>query len=367
MQNELYCTRIYKGIYIEREADNQSRISACCVNTVGDPVSVINFHKDPYLVKQRQDFAQGIKTEGCKRCWDHDDRGIRSLRSTSQYHSDPLSVNLESIDYNVAPLCNAKCITCGSYYSSLWAQEEIKFGYAPQRVFNQIHRSEAEFELDYTHVRRIYFNGGEPFLSPDINMMLGKIKAQVGSLKQLELNISTNGSILPKPEDVVLWNECGAVRLSCSIEAVGEQFEYIRYPLNWKEVSSNIVEFTRLFPRLFIVITPNIGMHNALEWPRLSEWFEGLKAQLPASHLSLISHPTIGHLSFDHASRFIKELILRDLEDKPSNSAVRNYIISSQDDNGNGWRNRLEHLDERRDLDWRKVFPRLAELWKKLN
>jgi len=364
MTQNNYCPYIYKGIYIEKTLD-QYKLSACCVNTVSIPESKINFHTNQYLIDQRNQFNLGKKPSSCNYCWQEEERGIKSHRNRNQLlriGKIDTTVELLFIDYNVPPLCNAKCIICTSYFSSAWAQEDIKFGVLPERSFNEIHKNKIEFDLDLSKVRRIYFNGGEPLLSPDINMMLSSIKEQQGSLSNIDLSMNTNGSILLKPNDLLLWNECKTVTMFFSIDAVGEQFEYIRNPLIWKDVSTNVRKYEEMINNLNVVITPNIGIHNVLEFENLVHWFNEQQSMSKAKSFALKVAPTSGVFSFDEASLKIKESIIPLLNDTPKVDIIKNYIKNSKSGE-NRWIYVIDKLDSRRDSNWRKVFPRLGKLY----
>jgi organic radical activating enzyme len=366
-----YCAAIYKGIFIVKESDNNTRVSSCCINTLGPETSVIDFEKDPYLVEQRQKFDAGGKPSSCEQCWSLEDMGLPSRRSRSIKHSpyqDPLKVELMEMHYNVPPLCNAKCITCGSHYSSAWAAEDDKFNVlnVTKRSFNQITKSEPQLNLNYSKLKQIYFNGGEPFLSKDVSEMLTKIKEQKGTLSDIGLVISTNGSIMPASEDSQLWNECQAVTFLCSIEAVGSQFEYIRYPLKWDEVSQNVANFSKLFNTKFtLTISPNVGIHNVLEYPKLVEWVKQLKT-IAKTEVLLRPSMTLGpYLSFNTTSSILKDCFLQSLPDGPDYETIRSYIANSKNcpnEFKNNWVNWLNEIDRRRGLNWRETFPGLVGL-----
>lgn len=359
-----YCPYIYKGIYIEKTQD-QFKISACCVNTVSEPESSINFYTDRYLTEQRRQFDLGHKPDSCNNCWHQEERGIRSRRTKNQLLRMGASnnqVELLSIDYNVPPLCNAKCIICTSYFSSAWAQEDIKFGVTPQRTFSEIHKNETELDLDLTKVRKIYFNGGEPLLSPDINLMLSKIKEQQGSLSKVNLSMNTNGSILLNKEDLSLWNECETVTMLFSIDAVGKQFEYIRNPLQWQEVSNNIRNYEKMIHNLDVIIAPNIGIHNVLEFENLLKWFNEQKSTSEAKSFNLTPSPTAGIFSFDEANLKIKEKVMLSLNNMPEFDVIKNYIQNSKSGE-NRWIHVVEEIDFRRKSNWKEIFPELYQLY----
>lgn len=356
----LYCTRAFKGIYIERALNNSSKVGACCISKTGESVNVINFQSDAFLQEIRKDFTENKRNPACERCWEQDDRGIKSLRYHSQYDAEPYKIQLEYIDYNVAPICNAKCITCGSYFSSSWAEEERRFGNEPLRNFNEIRQSRAEYDLDFTNVNRVYFNGGEPFLSPDVADLLNQIKNQT-KLSRLNVCINTNGSVIPKPEVVDLLRECKYIQFYCSIDGIGKSFEYIRNPLDWKMVSDNLEKFAHIAHEL--VFTPNLGVHNALEWGKINSYAMDL-AKRTGRNVKAQAHPTMGHYSFDNASQQLKDELLKRIPDDESHFIVRDIILRSESSSTREmWLERSLELDKRRGLNWEEYLPELAELW----
>lgn len=366
MIEEIYCRAIFKSLYIVTEPDNQVRLSSCCINKTGPLTSVIDFYKDPHLQEQRQLFQQGIKPAGCQPCWDKEKAGLTSRRMDQGIlhpdDVDPYATQLLELNYNVSPLCNAKCITCNSSFSSSWAAEDEQFGEVKTdfRSFNQIRHTDIDlFNIDFKNLRLAYFNGGEPFLSQDINKVLTSVKEQQGTLDRLSLCITTNASVMPKPEDVVLWNECKNITLACSLEAVGTAFEYIRYPLDWNKVSYNVQNFHHIFPKLTnVMITPNVGVHNALEYPDLLDWFEALDE---TNNFEIKPALTSGQLNFGYASEAVKQALCSNLGDDPRYQKIRDFIQSS----GKGgtdqiWQQHLDWIDQRRNLNWRQNLSKLA-------
>jgi organic radical activating enzyme len=366
MIQENYCRDIFKNLYIVTEPDNQVRISSCCINKTGPLTSVIDFHDDLYLQEQRQQFQQGLKPEGCDLCWKKEKAGLTSRRMDQGAYrasdGDPYSTQMFNLTYHVSPLCNAKCITCNSSASSSWAAEDAKFGEVKINVrsFNQIRHTDIDlFSIDFRDLQSIYFNGGEPFLSQDINKVLACVKEQQGTLDRLSLNISTNASIMPSAEDVVLWNECKDINLYCSLEAVGPAFEYIRHPLDWNEVSYNVQNFHYIFPKLTkIMIAPNVGIHNALEYPDLVNWFEKLDKNV---NYEIKPSLTYGPLGFAYASESVKEALCSNLGSDTRYQTICNYIQSSNKGGTDRvWQQHLDWIDQRRDLNWRQSLNKLA-------
>lgn len=363
-----YCEAIYKGLYVSSEPNNQAKISSCCVNQTGPAVSVVDFQNNEYLSKQRKEFNNGSRPSSCDFCWRKEDLGLISAREVhnadNATYVDPYEIELITLHYNVAPLCNAKCITCGSHFSSAWAAEDEKFhtvDTARSRSFNLIHKSHPQFDVDFSRLRQVYFNGGEPFLSTEINKILNSILEQQGSLEHLSLVINTNSSVMPTRQDVALWNQCQSVLLICSIEAVGPQFEYIRYPLSWTEVADNLLGFGKLFDKqLKIHIAPNLGIHNALEYQNLVSWFNGLEQE--NTSYALCPELTVGVLSFDQVSAHIKAQLLQRIPLGSEFSTLRQFITNSCHGDDSTWMQHLEFIDQRRGLDWHSTFLDLSEI-----
>jgi hypothetical protein len=374
MIKDNYCSAVYKGLYVQKDSDTEFRLAACCVNKPGSLVDVVDFVNNEELKKLRSDFDQGLRPDSCRECWTLEDKGIRSPRADKmEWHGDtaPTAVELATLHYNVPPLCNAKCITCGPNLSSAWAAEEAKFepDVAHKRVFNIIRHAPVELKLDLTQLYLVYFNGGEPMLSKDINLVLNEIKLQQGTLDMIHLQINTNCSVWPSEEDIELWSQCGKISLMCSIEAVGQQFEYIRYPLNWQEVSANVKKFATITPKhmpIMCMLVPNIGIHNILEYSKLLDWFDALQND----HKTYDINPmlTAGPLALTNASKKLKQMMLNSLGDDPRLDVIRGFIenTDSAEDN-NSWIDYLETtIDYRRNLNWRETFPLLSQLESKL-
>jgi hypothetical protein len=377
MIKDNYCSAVYKGLYVQKDSDTEFRLAACCVNKPGNLVDVVDFVNNAELKKLRSDFDQGLRPDSCRECWTREDNGIPSSREKKiEWRSDtsPTAVELTTLHYNVPPLCNAKCITCNPNLSSAWAAEEAKFqpDVAHKRVFNIIRHAPVELKLDLTQLQEIYFNGGEPMLSKDINLMLHEIKLQQGTLEHVHLQINTNCSIWPSDEDIELWSQCGTISILCSIEAVGQQFEYIRYPLNWQEVSANVKKFATIMPKqnlIMCMLVPNIGIHNVLEYGKLLDWFDTLQNDHPG-HRTYNINPmmTGGYLELTNVSKDLKNMILEHLGDDPRLDVIRGFIenTSSAEDN-QAWIRYLEtKIDSRRNLNWRETFPLLSQLESKL-
>lgn len=369
LRSPTYCSKIYKSLYIEKNNDGNVAISPCCVSKT-NPVEKIDFYKDPILLENRIKVQAGEKLEKCNYCWNLEDKGLGSYRDKTNeidWKNDSYEVKLVKIDYNVPPICNAKCIVCSAFFSSAWAEEDRKFKrQTTVRSINNILKSNYDLGLDLTSLVDIYFNGGEPFLTNDIVIMLKEIKSQQGSLSKLTVDINSNGSIFPNEEQLSLLKECKRINFRFSIDAIEEQFEYIRYPLKWDQVSSNIENICKELPQALIFIVPNAGVHNILEMNKVKAWSESLGTRVSNKVICRVS-PTLGNLSLDQTSKELKLLLKEALVDPdPIVLALLNNAQDRPDvprkDNINIWSDNLWRIDNRRNLNWKETFKKLNEL-----
>ena len=114
------------------------------------------------------------------------------------------------------------------------------------------------------------------------------------------------------------------------------------------------------------MLVPNIGIHNALEYGKLLDWFDTLQND----HKTYDINPmlTAGPLALTNASKKLKQMMLNSLGDDPRLDVIRGFIenTDSAEDN-NSWIDYLETtIDYRRNLNWRETFPLLSQLESKL-
>jgi len=335
-------------------------------------VDEIDFEHDPYLQHQRQQVLQQQPPEGCATCYRVDSQGGESSRRVA-LKKFPNSVNLQlhKLDYNVDPVCNARCIQCTSYYSSAWAAEDQAHGKSPARSPNQTLRNQVTRSVDVSQVNDLYFNGGEPMLSQEPLDILTKID-QAGNLKKLNLSLNTNGSIRPSDDIVDLWKRCRRVLINFSIDATGDAFEYIRNPLSWQTVKENIQWLSEQnIPGLAINIAYTMGIHNIDLVQPTYDWFHEQSKYWPRNS-QLHVHPCSGTLSLEYASPDLKQVWLTlypdsdDLSESDWRRIARRELEKVNEPyTSQLWKDHLEMIDQRRGLDWKASLPGLYSAYKK--
>ena len=229
------CIDVFKNLNISI-VQNQLAVSPCCL-TAPQPTDQIQFYNNQYLNQFRMEWKTGKFPSACESCQHAEESNGTSRRTGSNqwyqdhgYYND--TVELIRLDYWTGDLCNLACAICGPHNSSSWKQELNLPVTLKKVVVNTTWKS-----LDLSALQFVHFNGGEPLLSKEHVDFLQNIPNK----NQVHLNYNTNGTILPSTELLALWKKFKLVQLDFSIDDVGEQFEFQRYPAEWNDVSLSLI------------------------------------------------------------------------------------------------------------------------------
>jgi hypothetical protein len=366
--NDHYCPLIFKGMYVERHSTETSAVAPCCAAT-GETVdnSQVNFDTNPLLLRLRRENQAGLASKECQVCWDQEKYTGRSLRISSiEYYAksqhNPYQVSgLQNLDWNVEPICNAKCVICSSYHSSAWAAENQKFDPdmgLPIRTASAAKSNSIIDAIDFSNTKRVYFNGGEPVLSQDPELVLQRL-ANSGNLENTQVAFNMNGSCMPSNNMIALLKQAAHVTVFFSIDGTEQQFEYIRYPLKWDTVKVNIDKIMQLgFDQ--VCMTTALGIHNLHIAQRTEDWWhdftKNYRGQIGINNTYQL---VVGMLSIKLASESLRHQMLKDFENIAGSAAelITNCLSAcAGNDQWIGW---LNKLDRRRDLNWRQTLPEL--------
>jgi hypothetical protein len=368
--NDHYCPLIFKGMYVERHSADTSVVAPCC-GASGELVnnSQVNFDTNPLLLRLREENQAGIASKECKVCWDQEKYTGRSLRTSSiDYYHDSLHTPYQvsgpqNLDWNVEPICNAKCVICSSYHSSAWAAENQKFdpGFSlPVRTASSAKRNIIIDAIDFSTVKRVYFNGGEPVLSQDPELILQRL-ADSGSLENTQVAFNMNGSCMPSDNMIDLLKQAAHVTVFFSVDGTEQQFEYIRYPLNWDTVKVNIDKIMQLgFDE--ICMTTALGIHNLHIAQHTQDWWQDFtKSYREQIGINNTYQLVVGSLSISSASDALKRELLKDFENAAGPVAELVTSCLSACAGNDQWISWLDRLDNRRSLNWRQTLPELYQ------
>jgi len=246
-------------------------IYPCCSNDYQHPFANTKestlkeaFNNDK-MKELRLNMLREQKSDICTFCYRHEEAGPHSFRNYSKDHFakyfDEIvpttqadgtveDFKMRYFDIRFSNICNFKCRTCGSEFSSKWG-EEMRKNYDPKHPI-LIHVDDDRgtvLEEVLEHIEYIdlaYFAGGEPLITEEHYVMLEHMIRK--GRTDITLRYNTNASnIKYKSHDVLeLWKHFKKIELSCSIDHYGKRAEWIRNGTDWGKVEENLIKFRNL-------------------------------------------------------------------------------------------------------------------------
>jgi MoaA/NifB/PqqE/SkfB family radical SAM enzyme len=256
---------------------------------------------DPQLEDARQRSLAGEKLDMCTRCWSEESLGFKSERLyakeaannayTQSYKLGPIHLNIK-----VSNICNLRCRTCqskdsylyhieGAYYEQKnnitgtpYTLEKYKKHFTDQQL-------DELFEIS-SRLERIELYGGEPLLDLQVPKYLLRL-VKAGMAKNISLKVSTNAT----HELTDTWRQIFAgfksVVLNVSIDAIGNQFTYVRHPGDWTVAERNLLSFMELDVQVIPVVT--VSALNVWAVPVVFDYFKQYNVE---PYIILVQWPT---------------------------------------------------------------------------
>jgi MoaA/NifB/PqqE/SkfB family radical SAM enzyme len=243
----------------------------------------------------RCQFLSQQRPDTCRRCWAEEDAGRTSKRqhtldrlkhiiSNTDWTEDPKP--LMFLDLKLGNICNLKCRICGSWSSSTFASEEIKFQRDKKNNFHYVMlkmgqwpRQQQTFWQELRQnlhtLRYLEFTGGEPFMIQEhFDLLLDLVTA--GHAKQVEIHYNTNGTIYPEGAENI-WSHFKHVEIAFSIDDVGARFEYQRSGAQWLKVNENIEKFKKLrlkHKNISLQVCTTVNAFNVMYLADVADWID---------------------------------------------------------------------------------------------
>jgi hypothetical protein len=218
------------------------------------------FNSEEYK-KLRSDMLSGIENDMCKVCYNMESRNSESYRqkANNTYEKEYgitvedlvvdmkedgfLKPNFIKLDIRPSNICNFKCRTCSSEYSTRWIEEDKAYAANESFSFNEIKYRAVEKSYGISddsiiNLKEIYIAGGESLYMAEMYKFLEGIKNK----SNITLHIHTNLSLLKfKKYDLFeLLKDFNTINFFISCDGVGEVGEYIRTGFVWKTFCENV-------------------------------------------------------------------------------------------------------------------------------
>jgi radical SAM protein with 4Fe4S-binding SPASM domain len=273
--------------WIHLHAWPDGRAYPCCLANASHPVgsfkekSMREIWNDTDMREMRTNMLEDKSCRQCSDCYEQEAAGFASMRNNSNknfgQYIDEIDqtlpdgslpdMQLHYWDVRFSNICNLKCRSCGSIFSSRWYDDDVRLWGKPLRPRVQFagrHDEDVweQMQEHIPHLDQIYFAGGEPLIMEEHNRIL-KLLIDKGNTN-VRLIYNTNLTELKfKGENVLdLWKQFPNVCVAASLDDMGDRASIIRSGTNWTEVEQNIRDLKRECPHIDFMISPTLSMMN---------------------------------------------------------------------------------------------------------
>lgn len=177
-------------------------------------------------------------------------------------------------------------------------------------------------------------------------------------LAKTTISYNTNGTLYPSDRLIDLWSRAKLVKIYFSIDAIGPQYEYIRYPGNWNEVSSNLLKMRQELPsNVMFSFNCAVGCYNAFEMIDVWKWFDANMSSNREGDPSDFCWQPANNYDIRHLSSTAKQDIINQVSTIPQLESLTNYVKSVQSHPPSiEWQHSLNAIDKRRGTDWKSTL-----------
>jgi organic radical activating enzyme len=375
-------------------------ISKSCSTTTGmgnaKTQSLMEIVNGEQMKQLRLDMINDVTNSECTNCYEQEKVNIKSSRQTmnstySDHYEESLAnttldgaVNefkMRYFDIRFSNICNFKCRTCGSAFSTQWEQEDIKSNVVYARTIpkndNPKFLQEVVDQIQYMEMA--YFAGGEPLITEEHYILLEEMIRQ--GRTDISLRYNTNLSNMKfKDKDLFgLWKHFDKkIDIYASIDHYGERAEYIRHGTDWAVVEENFINAKKM-PNIKLQANTVLSLFNLLTIHEFYQYLIDKQLYTPTdSTYSLwnMSHPTFlsSHIlpneykirGKESLEKFIDTLnknnFNEDHKSQPKQSLAWLSFQDTWEQNKDEFRREIHRIDNLRGEDFSKTFPELAGL-----
>jgi len=324
--------------WIHLHAWPDGRAYPCCLAKAAHPVGNLKnntlrevWNEEP-MRKIRRNMLEDKPCQECGDCYEQETAGFASMRNNSNKSfghlidlvNDTLpdgtypDMKLHYWDVRFSNICNLKCRSCGSIFSSRWYDDDVKlWGKAlrPRVQFAGRHDEDIweQMQEHIPHLDHIYFAGGEPLIMEEHNRILKLLIAKGRTQVRLVYNTNLTELRYKKESVLDLWKHFPTVCVAASLDDMGARAELIRSGTIWTDVEKNIRDLKRECPHIDFMIIPTLSMMNVWNFTKFHRYVvdQGLIAAKDFN-LNLLQGPA--EYRIDILPVDIKEEIKQDFE-----------------------------------------------------
>jgi len=287
MQNDkidksTYCPLVYNGLSITLNNSDKTVINHCCIRDHQIQIDDINeLWSHEKLIPLREINSQGQWDPSCWSCEKPEKAGFSSFRTgmLEKYGFKKPLTGPVHLQLMFDSSCNLACRTCGPSLSTYW-QKHLKDN---NMIFDIIPANSRVDDiiailknLDLTNLEMVVIAGGESLISKVYWQVAELIANKVPNAKEkLTLSFQTNGTQYIEQKYYPIIEKFHLVKLHFSIDAVADQFEYLRWPASWSQVTDNMYKLRDSLPaNVMFLIEETVSIFNLYYQDSLVDWIK---------------------------------------------------------------------------------------------
>jgi hypothetical protein len=364
-----YCSMIHGGLRITFD-DNNVLANHCCLRNEKFKIDdFLNFWNSEQFENLRRFNLTDQWDSGCSNCQLLENSGLTSFRNGMNngleiYGKTNIS-GPARIDLKFTKSCNLACRICGPDASTYWQKhlrENNKWNLPISPSNNKNIVIDTLSKLDLTNLRMLVFCGGETLLGQDHWDVAEWFVDNVPHAKQnLTICFQTNATQTILPKNYKIIEKCHLVKLHFSLDGIEEQFDYMRWPASWAQVTDNLFELRENLPsNTMFVIEETISVFNLRYLDKLQSWYEkNFTCNREGDTVDKTQHLVNGVFDIRHA-------LTQEYVNVVQNLPCRNLIDANWKEQPDKIRKMIEEIrkfDGYRNQDWTKIFPEVSEFY----
>lgn len=348
------------------------RVFPCCnFRWDGVPEDLHLNHPDtfnhPYLADIREKMKRGEPVDGCKNCYDSEEKTGKSMRMfflerVKEYGmpSEPTDDHkITYLDLALSNACNNKCRMCNADLSTSWYSDWKALGRPIPKGL--LERPKVLEGYDFSSLRFLKLIGGEPLMEqPKFIDVLSRCNR-----KELSIFLTTNATLIPNDELFSLIKECKSFKVNLSIDAYGSLNDFLRKGSKWEKTVEVIKWFYENFPVKDVTVFGVVSIYNI---NCIDKLYYFLKENFPEIGLDFIMVDGPDWMQPRHLPGNVKQEILKLIEkwQQTVNIPVFNLIKSELSNLGDfrEFMRQDKKLNDLRNEFWGDYNPELYEMVK---
>jgi Iron-sulfur cluster-binding domain len=333
--------------------------------------TIKEYKNSDFLQQLKQDFLEEKWPVGCDRCRIEEENSIASKRQLdwTRWQEQYRLYDLGQADFITASLafgntCNLTCITCGPHASSRWEKEaQVLFAKSVPHFKFYKNNFINDFTSNAPNVIHLDIPGGEPFLSGVFEQKtLLQHYIDTGQAQYISLHYTTNATVFPDTDWWNIWTYFKEIDIQLSIDGVGAQYEYIRYPADWNQLVENTSQYLDIQTKkhnLKLSVSHTVSAYNIYYLDEFFSWCYNIG--LPSPWLGKVYTPVYmkPEVWNDPAKKFIIDKLMRSNIQEVN---IWSNLLNTANDNNlfEEFKTKLHLHDQYRNLNFKKIFPELA-------